>query len=65
MNPGFFSNIENMVMLYHSLIGASMAQNDLNFGELSLSEKEHRKGVIMECKDVFSEASSFPGAGIA
>lgn len=65
MNPGFFSNIENMVVLYHSLVGASMAQNDLNLGELSRSEKEHRKGVILECEEVFSQAPSFPGAGIA
>lgn len=65
MNPGFFSNIENVVVLYHSVIGASMAQNDLNLGELSSSEKEHRKGIILECEEVFSQASSFPGAGIA
>ena len=65
MNPGFFSNIENMAILYHSVIGVSMAQGDLQFVELSTSEREHRKGVIMECEEVFSQASSFPGAGIA
>lgn len=65
MNPCFFSNIENMVVLYHSVIGESMAQNDLNLGKLSRSEKEHRKGVILECEEVFSQASSFPGVGIA
>jgi len=65
MNPVFFENIENMVILYHSVIGASMAQNDLNLGELSRSEREHRKGVILECEEVFLQASTFPGVGLA
>jgi hypothetical protein len=54
-----------MVILYHSIIGASMAQNDLNLGELSRSEREHRKGVILECEEVFLQASTFPGVGLA
>ena len=65
METDFASRFENMVILYHSIIGASMAQNDLNLGELSRSEREHRKGVILECEEVFLRASTFPGVGLA
>lgn len=65
MEMDFRSNIENMVMLYHSIIGESMALNDLESGKLSKSEVAHRSEVISECREVFREASLFPGVGIA
>lgn len=65
METQFGCNIENMVMLYHSIIGESMALNDLNSGYLSNSEVNHRRDVIFECQEVFREAAAFPGAGIA
>ena len=65
MDTQFGCNIENMVMLYHSIIGESMALNDLEAGGLSKSEIAHRSEVILECREVFREAASFPGVGIA
>jgi len=65
METQFGCNIENMVMLYHSIIGESMALNDLEAGGLAKSEIAHRSEVILECWEVFREASLFPGVGIA
>jgi hypothetical protein len=65
METAFGCNIENMVILYHSIIGESMALNDLKAGGLSKSEIAHRSEVILECREVFNQAATFPGVGIA
>ena len=65
MESDFSCNIENMVILYHSIIGESMAQSDLKSGDLSGSEIAHRTEVISECEAVFRLAHTFPGVGIA
>ena len=65
MEFGFTYNIENMVMLFHSIIGESMAMEDLKKGGLSKHEVSHRSEVILECREFFNGSYGLPGAGIA
>ena len=57
--------MENMAMLYHSIVGEILAMNDLDAGNLTPKEVRHRGGVILECRDVFAQAQNFPGVGEA
>lgn len=61
METEFGARIENMAMLYHSIVGEMLAVNDLDAGNLSPKEVRHRGDVILECRDVFAQAYSFPG----
>jgi len=61
MQTDFACRIENMAMLYHSIVGERLAINDLEAGNLSAKEVRHRGDVILECRDVFAQASTFPG----
>lgn len=65
METEFGARIENMAMLYHSIVGEMLAVNDLDAGNLSPKEVRHRGDVILECRDVFAQAYSFPGVGEA
>lgn len=65
MDSHFNSNLENVSILFHSLIGEAMAREDLARGGLTRSEIEHRSEVIFECNQVFQAAYDFPGVGIA
>jgi hypothetical protein len=65
METAFSCNIENMVILYHSIIGESLALEDLRAGGLSRSDINNRSEVILQCLEVFENAAVFPGVGIA
>jgi len=61
MESEFGCNIENMVMLYHSLIGESMALNDLKKGGIHPNDIEKYGNILKECQEVFKQASDFLG----
>jgi hypothetical protein len=65
METAFGASMENMAMLYHSIVGERLAINDLEAGNLTPKEVRHRGDVILECRDVFAQAFNFPGVGEA
>lgn len=65
METDFGCRMENMAMLYHSVVGERLAINDLEAGNLTPKEIRHRGDVILECRDVFAQAPNFPGVGEA
>ena len=65
METDFGCRMENMAILYHSLVGEMLAVNDLEAGNLTPKEIRHRGDVILECRDVFAQAANFPGVGEA
>lgn len=65
MESEFLCNIENMAILYHSLVGETMAMNDLVMGRIHPNDAEKYGNIVRECREVFQQASDFPGAAIA
>lgn len=65
METDFVCRMENMAILYHSIVGERLAINDLEAGNLTPKEVRHRGDVILECRDVFAQAFNFPGVGEA
>lgn len=64
MNPvvtDFACRMENMAILYHSLVGETMAMNDLVTGKIHPSDAEKYGNIVRECREVFQQASDFPG----
>jgi hypothetical protein len=62
METDFASRMENMAILYHSIIGHKMVQNEWNSGRKHTG-KEIRtfKNIERECEEIFSQAVTFPG----
>jgi hypothetical protein len=66
METDFGCRIENMAILYHSVVGHRMVQNEWASGKKhTKKEISMFKTVEKECEAVFMEAASFPGAGEA
>jgi hypothetical protein len=64
MESEFGCRIENMVMLYHTIIGYKMVQNEWQSGrKMTKKEVQTFKAIQKECEEIFNDAPNFPGAG--
>jgi hypothetical protein len=62
METDFASRMENMAILYHSIIGHKMVQNEWASGRKhTKKEAQTFKNIQAECEEIFSEAATFPG----
>jgi hypothetical protein len=61
MQTDFASRMENMAILYNSVIGYKMVQREWNSGRTHTGkEVQNFKSIEMECEEVFSVASEYP-----
>jgi hypothetical protein len=66
METDFVCRMENMAILYHSVIGHKMVQREWASGRKhTKKEVSTFKSIERECESVFMEAASFPGAAEA
>jgi hypothetical protein len=62
METDFTCRMENMAILYHSLIGYKMVQREWESGrKMTGKERQTFKNIQQECEEIFNEASTFPG----
>lgn len=62
METDFTCRMENMAILYHSIIGHKMVQNEWDSGrKMTQKERQTFKNIQQECEEVFNDAYNFPG----
>lgn len=62
METDFTCRMENMAILYHSIIGHKMVQNEWESGrKMTQKERQTFKNIQQECEEIFHQASNFPG----
>lgn len=61
METDFVCRMENMAILYHSIIGYKMVQNEWESGrKMTGKERLTFKNIQRECEEVFNDAYNFP-----
>lgn len=66
METDFACRMENMAILYHSIIGMKMIQNEWASGRKHTGKEiQTFKNIEKECEEVFSQAVTFPGVAEA
>ena len=66
METDFGSRLENMAILYHSIIGHKMVQNEWASGRAHTGKEiQTYRTIEQECEEIFSVAYDFPGVGEA
>lgn len=66
MHTDFACRMENMTILYNSVIGYKMVQREWNSGRKHTGkEVQTFRNIEKECEEVFSVASEYPDAAEA